>query len=273
MKDLAVSLEMTGRLNEAEKLERDALEIQRRVLGNDHPDTLTSMNNLAFTLRREGRYPEAEQLFREALDIRRRVLGNDHPATAGSMSNLAITLAREGRYPEAEQLFREALDMQTRILGDDHLQTVHSRQSLAGTLMREGRYGDAEIVLRKILDVQDHVSGKDLADVFDRLGTCLAHQGQFAEAEKWMREAIDKAVLVLGPESREAAGTEYNLACVEARTGRPSAALSHLNHAVEHGLDSGALSHMAADPDLKSLHGNPRFKQLVAQAQERAVKH
>jgi non-specific serine/threonine protein kinase/serine/threonine-protein kinase len=273
MRDLAISLEMTGRLNEAEKLERDALDIRRRVLGNDHPDTLAFMNNLAFTLRREGRYPEAETLLRNALDMERRVLGNDHPGTAASINGLAITLAREGRYPEAEQLFREAADTYSRVFGNGHLQTVHSLQSLAGTLMAEGRYGDAELVLRKIIEVQDHVPGKDLIDIFDRLGSCLAHQGHFAEAEKWMREAINKAALVLGTESREAAGTEYNLACVEARTGRLDAALSHLNHAVEHGLDTGALSHMAADPDLKSLHGDSRYKQLVAMAKERAAKH
>ena len=99
------------------------------------------------------------------------------------------------------------------------------------------------------------------------------YQEKYAEAEKWMREAMDTAVRVAGPESQDAAGEEYNLACLEARTRRPDAALSHLNHAVEHGLNSGALSQMAVDPDLKSLHGNPRFTQLVAQAKERTAKH
>jgi non-specific serine/threonine protein kinase/serine/threonine-protein kinase len=278
MRDLAISLEMTGRVDEAEKLERDALETRRRVLGNDHPDTLKFMNNLAFTLRREGRYPEAEKLLREALDIERRVLGNDHPGTAASMSALALTLARQGRYPEAEKLYREAVDVNSRVLGNDHPSTVQSMQSLAQTLMREGRYSDAEIVLRKIIDVEGRVSDKLLpANVLpmtlDSLGTTLMHEGHYAEAEKWMHESIEKAVHLMGPESPEAAGTMYNLACIEARTGRPDAALSHLNHAVEHGLRRETLLVMPTDPDLKSLHGNSRFEKLVAQAKDRAAKH
>ena len=39
-----------GRLADAEKLYRDALDIRRRVLGPDHPDTLSLMDGYATTL-------------------------------------------------------------------------------------------------------------------------------------------------------------------------------------------------------------------------------
>ena len=41
---------------------RKALEIRRRVLGEDHPDTATSYNNLAANLDAQGKYAEAEPL-------------------------------------------------------------------------------------------------------------------------------------------------------------------------------------------------------------------
>jgi eukaryotic-like serine/threonine-protein kinase len=280
MKGLAISLEMTGRLDEAEKLIRNALEIRRRVLGNDHPDTVTFMQDLAFTLEKEGRYPEAERLVREIVNIRRRVLGNDHPQTAYSMSSLALTIVYQGpgRYPEAEKLFREAAEVNNRVLGGDHPQTVQSMNNLAFTLMEEHRYRDAEILLRKVVDVEGRVSGKPLPpdvvpSTLTGLGMTLAHEGHYAEAEKWMREGIEKAVHNLGPESPDTAEAVYGLACTEALSGRPNAALSDLNHAVEHGLAAGVLLKIATDPDLKSLHGDPRFTQLVAQAKERAAKH
>jgi hypothetical protein len=53
-----------GRYAEAEKLDRETLDIRRRVLGPEHPVTLTSMNNLAIVLADEGRYAEAEKLDR-----------------------------------------------------------------------------------------------------------------------------------------------------------------------------------------------------------------
>ena len=65
----------------------------------------------------------------------------------------------------------------------------------------------------------------------------------------------------------------YNLACIEALNGRPDAALSDLRHAIEHGMDAGQLLGIATDPDLKSLHADSRFTQLVALAKARAAKH
>ncbi len=271
MRDLAISLEMTGRLDEAENLLRNALETRRRVLGNDHPDTLIFMQDLTFNLMQGGRYPEAEKLVREILDIRRRVLGNDHPQTAYSMSSLARVLVYEKRYPEAEIFFREAAEVNNRVLGSDHPQTVQSMNNLAFTLMEEHRYNDAEIQLRKVVDIERRVSDKLLPanvvpSTLTGLGTALMREGRYTEAERWMREAIEKAVHTLGPESPDAAEAVYGLACIEALTGKPDAALGDLKHAIEHGLRTQNLLNMATDPDLKSLHGDPRFNQLVALA-------
>lgn len=273
MGDLAISLKMTGRLDEAEKLERDALEIQRRVLGNDHPDTLTFMNNLASTLVHEGRYSDAEKLLRETLDIQSRVLGNDHPQTVQSMSDLASTLVRQGRYPDAEKLLREAIAIQSRVLGNDHPQTLQSMNFLAITLMQQGRNNDAEILLRKIIDIHGRVSGQELPETLINLGVTLIREGRYDEAEKWTRQGIDRAVRVLGSESPHTALAVYNLACIEALTGRPDIALSHLNQAVEHGLSAHYLLNLATDPDLKSLNGDSRFRQVVTLAKAQAAKH
>ncbi len=46
MHDLANVLDREGRYDEAEKLNRETLDIRRRVLGADHPDTAISTYNL-----------------------------------------------------------------------------------------------------------------------------------------------------------------------------------------------------------------------------------
>ena len=43
-----------GRYAEARDLDQDTLDRRRRVLGEDHPDTLSSANNLATDLRELG---------------------------------------------------------------------------------------------------------------------------------------------------------------------------------------------------------------------------
>ena len=51
MNNLAATMKAQGDLAGARKLQEEMLAIRRRVLGPEHPDTLTSMNNLADTLR------------------------------------------------------------------------------------------------------------------------------------------------------------------------------------------------------------------------------
>ena len=55
-----------GRYGEAEPILLETLEIRKRVLGEEHPSTLGSMNNLANLYRRQGRYDEAEALYLES---------------------------------------------------------------------------------------------------------------------------------------------------------------------------------------------------------------
>jgi tetratricopeptide (TPR) repeat protein len=105
------------------------------------------------------------------------------------------------------------------------------------------------------------------------LGSTLIREGRYAEAGKWAREAIEESARLLGQENNTTAEAVYNLGCIEAHTGRPDAALSHVKHAIEHGLLARQLLAIAADPDLKSLHGDSCFKQLMVLAQARAEKH
>jgi tetratricopeptide (TPR) repeat protein len=84
-----------GKYSEAEDMYQQTLELRERVLGKEHPDTLTSMDNLALLLIRQGKYGEAEEIHRRTLEIRERperVLGEEHPDTLASIYCLAYLL-------------------------------------------------------------------------------------------------------------------------------------------------------------------------------------
>jgi hypothetical protein len=55
--NLALVLQDLGRLEEAEAEHRAVLEARVRLLGAEHPHTLTSRNNLAVVLRALGKSP------------------------------------------------------------------------------------------------------------------------------------------------------------------------------------------------------------------------
>jgi Tfp pilus assembly protein PilF len=56
-------LSSQGKYEEAEAMERQALEAREKVLGRDHPDTLTSVSNLGLVLSHQGKYDEAESIY------------------------------------------------------------------------------------------------------------------------------------------------------------------------------------------------------------------
>jgi Flp pilus assembly protein TadD len=56
-----------GEYEDAEAMHRQTLQLTETVLGKDHPDTLTSMNNLAVSLRLQGKCAEAEAMHKRAL--------------------------------------------------------------------------------------------------------------------------------------------------------------------------------------------------------------
>lgn len=61
---------------------------QRRLLGKDHPDVLTSRNNLAYWLGKVGRIDEAIVAFETLLPDQRKNLGDDHPAVMKTQSRI-----------------------------------------------------------------------------------------------------------------------------------------------------------------------------------------
>ena len=93
-----------------------ALELRRRVLGPEHADTLTSMNNLAMLYEARGQYETAEPLHTQALEVKRRVLGPEHPEVLMSMNNLATLYKARGQYEKSEALQTQTLELRRRCL-------------------------------------------------------------------------------------------------------------------------------------------------------------
>jgi eukaryotic-like serine/threonine-protein kinase len=270
MWDLTNTLKAEHRYAEAEKLDRATLDIRRRVLGPEHPDTLRAMEGLAYTMLFEVRFAEAEKLFRETLDIQRRILGPEHPDTLDSAEGLAYALQLEGRYADGEKLLRETLDIQRRVLGPEHPDTLMSQGGLAMMLKDEGRYAEAEKLQRETLEAARRVFGPEHPNTLGSLENVaidLSYEGRYGDAEKLFHEAILTAGKANQPS--ELAEAWYDFACGAAVAGRHDDAFDYLGRAVD--LRYARPEWMAGDPDLKSLHGDPRFEALVAKARQNAT--
>jgi hypothetical protein len=104
------------------------METMKRVLGEEHPDTLTCMGNLASTYMDQGRWKEAEELEVQVIKTRKRVLGEEHPSTLTSMANLAWTLRGLQRRRSSSDLMTLCATMSINTLGATQPDTVNRCQ-------------------------------------------------------------------------------------------------------------------------------------------------
>ncbi|KAL6406227.1 hypothetical protein AUP68_10396 [Ilyonectria robusta] len=192
---------MKGMYEEAEQMNRRALDAWEKVLGREHPDTLMSVYILALVLRYQGKYEEAEQINRRALDAWEKVLGREHPSTLASVSNLALMLRYQGKYEEAEQMNRRALDAWEKVLGREHPSTLMSVSNLALVLQYQGKYEEAEQMNRRALDAREKVLGREHPDTLTsvhNLAYLFHRQTRFSEAANLYERARSGYVKVLG---------------------------------------------------------------------------
>jgi hypothetical protein len=130
----------------AEPLLAETLELRRRILGHEHPDTLVSMNNLALLYAYEHKDEKAEPIYLEALELERHVLAPEHPRRLAGMNELAALYLRTRKYALAEGLLREALNSHDKI-GADTWVRYNCESLLGASLLAQRKYAEAEPLL------------------------------------------------------------------------------------------------------------------------------
>nr|XP_036584595.1 uncharacterized protein CTRU02_05670 [Colletotrichum truncatum]KAF6794113.1 hypothetical protein CTRU02_05670 [Colletotrichum truncatum] len=211
------SNELLGKYGEAEQMHRQTLEMRKKVLGPENPNTLSSMNNLAGVFDSQGKYEEAEQMHRQALEMRKKVLGPENPDTLGSMNNLALVLRSQGKYDEAEQMHRQTLELSQKVLGLENPSTLTSMNNLAECFDSQGKYEEAEQMHRQALELSEKVLGPENPDTLtsmNNLALVLGSQGKYEEAEQMHRQTLELRKKVLGPENPSTLTSMNNLALV-----------------------------------------------------------
>jgi tetratricopeptide (TPR) repeat protein len=140
------------RWQESEVLQSQTLSRQRVVLGDTHPDTLSSLNNLQYAYFQQKRYADAFPIAEEVLHRRAEVSGKDHPNTIGAMHNVATIYEALGDLDKAEQVELSALTSNRRVLGDRHPSTLTTWEAYARILEKKGRKREALVELQAILE-------------------------------------------------------------------------------------------------------------------------
>jgi eukaryotic-like serine/threonine-protein kinase len=236
LQTMAITLRELGLLNNAADPQERALAIRREHLGNDHEDTLTSVNSMGVLFDAKGKPAEAEPFYRESFEGTRRLLRNDHPNVLTSIYNLGGVLHAQGKFAEAESYYREALEGRRRVLGDDDPDTLTSTNSMGALLQTQGKHDEAEPYYREALERRRRVLGHDHPDTLisvNRMGALLRAMGKLAEAEPYYRDALERRRRVLGNDHPSTLTSINNMGVLLKEQGKPAEAEAYYRETLD----------------------------------------
>jgi len=113
-----------ARYDEALRYFNKALTIREQVLGPEHPDVATSLNNTALDYLE--RYGEALDVLHRALAIEEKIFGPESPKLATTLNNLAYSEEGAGRYEQALDTHDRGLDLIRKAWGPGDPQTAYA---------------------------------------------------------------------------------------------------------------------------------------------------
>jgi serine/threonine protein kinase/Tfp pilus assembly protein PilF len=225
-----------GLYQEADQQIERALDLQRRALGEKHPDTLATMNGLGELYQDQGDYAHAEPLFIRALGLRRQVLGEEHPDTLATMNDLATVYMNEGKYQQAEPAFVKVWYARQRTVGEEHPDALLSMNNLALLYQLEGKYSQAEPLCIRVQEVRRRLLGEEHPDTLisrDNLARLYLYQGKYAQAEPLFIAVLEGRRRVLGEEHPDTFISMNNLAVVYRKQGKYAQAEPLLKNGLE----------------------------------------
>jgi len=215
MERIALYLGFRGSYVAARELSRRVLEARARVLGAEHPDTLSARHTFAYWTGEAGDAAGARDQFAELVPVSERVLGPQDPETLADRANLADWTGAAGDPAGARDQLAPLLPIRERVLGPQDPETLGTRDNLATHTGRAGDPAGARDQLAALLPIRERVLGAQHPNtMFTRAN--LAHwtgqAGDPAGARDQFAALLPISERVLGAEHPDTLAARGNLA-------------------------------------------------------------
>lgn len=201
---------------------RQSVDIRVRLLGEEHPDSLTGKSGMASLLRQLGKLDEARFLEEDVADVRERLQGTEHPDTLAARASLAQTLAQQGELAAALQLQDAVLASYVRLLGGEHPMTLGAMDGRASTLLRMGRLTQAQQVLATVVAARERLFGAEHGDTLcskQALAQAMGRDGDLEGARRLLGTVLQAQERLLGGDHSATLATRDLLADIVAGQG------------------------------------------------------
>jgi tetratricopeptide (TPR) repeat protein len=149
-------------------------------------------SNLAWLELAAGRYAEAEQRFRAVAERRLKAADGEVDRAPNALAGRSAALRHLGRSTEAAAVAKDALDRTEKNLGPNANALDHLLRHYALALVDGGRAVEGEAACRRALALPRSNRWDEMGRGYDLrcVGSALAAQGRYAEAEPLFAEAL-----------------------------------------------------------------------------------
>ena len=207
--NFSVIYESLGLYNEAYDYAEKALEISKRVNGDEHIDNAFKYNTLANVCVRLGKNKEALEYYKKAQEIFEKQKGEDNPEIAVIYDNMASLAAEiEGDFDKALELHEKALAIRLKVFGQGHPDTGFSYQNVGEICILLNKNKRARENFDKALAIFRITLGPEHPDtgyLFHAMGNLSMIENDQEKARKWYAKALKIHDKALGREHRHTA--------------------------------------------------------------------
>lgn len=180
-----------------------AVNLNTKVFGADHLDTLNAKDGLADALQQNGQHVLARPMLIETIDRKKSLLGHGHDATLKTMGLLATNFRRSGEPAKAVPILEEILALTKASHGDKGGQTLVQMYELAVGLVSADQSRQAMPLLEQTLKLQMETLDKNHPDIQVcrmKLGRLLFTSGQHKKARPLLEKGLEWSIATYGPE-------------------------------------------------------------------------
>jgi len=198
---------------EAMQLGQQALATEQKILGPDHPRTLTTRRDLGLTYFHLGLYAQARATLEQVLAAQRAKFGGDNPAIAGTEINLGLVLIDSGDLVEAQRILAESLDIFEKKNGRSYQGARIALGDLAIVHMLTGDLERAEAELTEVRNQENTPTFTDPDGYITlyRIGEIKRRRGDAAAAVELETKALSDAQKHRGENNRYTAMAHHLL--------------------------------------------------------------
>ena len=253
--DLGLLLRDQGEYDESERLLRESLAMERRLVGDKHPGMALALNNLALVLWRKGNLKEAESTYRQALAMQRELLGDVHPDVANTLNNLAFVLYDGGDARGALQTEAESLAIYRKLFPERQpRRRAHHEPARLLVLTETHDYAAADRYLTEALAMRRRL----FAPSHPEIASSLMHVGILQVAQHKYQDALVSAHAAAEIYTAALSATNWKTAIAESINGAALAGIGQYPEAEQHLVQSyTVLSNDAGAP--------PMYRKLARQ--------